>query len=480
MKLYKILLYIATSVGLLILIAAVFPEEGINIAGLHLRFPTIEQITVPKEERELRILLTQQQEEARKDLVSLNDSADYYKHLLDSGDTRFYFPQGNSNFFAPLFAQFDAIPQSGRTIRIVHYGDSQIEMDRLSSRLRAYMQRTFGGSGPGMVPFSPIILPYSLSHSASGALTQYAPYGDKGERRSNGNYGPLVNCHHLAGSASASFKASKSRFADSLTQQYSPVRLLFDKGEGTLSATLAGKHLPTQSKQCTAAGIHTIDWKLDSAVSALSLTLSGAGELYGVMLDGGAGVAVDNVPLRGCSGQQFTQIAERVLRDSYSQMDVGLIILQFGGNSMPYLKSEKSISTYTASIGRQIDRVHKVCPTAQILFIGPSDMSTSIGGRYQTYPYLPATVAALRDTAIAHGAAFWSLYDAMGGSGSMTAWVSRGLAGPDYIHYTQRGSEIMGDCLTNAFDNAYQYYRLLARIDSKKKEKKKLDTQLSK
>ena len=97
MKLYKILLYIATSVGLLILIAAVFPEEGINIAGLHLRFPTIEQITVPKEERELRILLTQQQEEARKDLVSLNDSADYYKHLLDSGDTRFYFPQGNSN-----------------------------------------------------------------------------------------------------------------------------------------------------------------------------------------------------------------------------------------------------------------------------------------------------------------------------------------------------------------------------------------------
>ena len=479
MKLYKIFLYIVASVGLLVIIAAVFPKDGLHIAGIDIRFPSVEQITVPKEESELRILLVEQHEEMQKDLLDLKDSSDYYRQLLDSGDTRFFFPNGNSNFFAPLFAQCDLSQTTGRIIRILHYGDSQIEMDRMSSRIRAYMQRTFGGGGPGMVPYSPIIRSLALGQSASGALTQYSPYGDSGIRRSNGNYGPLVNCHHLAGNASASFSASGSRFADSLTQHFSSVRLLFDNnGGGTISATLSGRHLAVINKVCTGAGINSIDWNLDTVVSAIKISVAGSGELYGVMLDEGAGVAVDNIPLRGCSGQQFTQIAKYVLENAYAQMDVGLIILQFGGNSVPYLKSEKSICTYASSIGRQIDRLHEVCPTAQILFIGPSDMSTSRGGSYQTYPMLPTVVETLRDTVVEHNAAFWSLFDAMGGEGSMTAWVSRGLAGPDYIHYTQRGSEIMGDCLAKSLENAYRYYQLQTRINAKEKEKNTLAAQL--
>ena len=48
----------------------------------------------------------------------------------------------------------------------------------------------------------------------------------------------------------------------------------------------------------------------------------------------------------------------------------------------------------------------------------------------------------------------------MGGRNSMPAWVAKGLGGADHIHFSQRGVDIMGDRLANAFDNMYRLYLL--------------------
>ena len=37
-------------------------------------------------------------------------------------------------------------------IRIIHYGDSQIEGDRMSNYLRTVLQKKFGGYGVGLIP----------------------------------------------------------------------------------------------------------------------------------------------------------------------------------------------------------------------------------------------------------------------------------------------------------------------------------------
>ena len=185
----------------------------------------------------------------------------------------------------------------------------------------------------------------------------------------------------------------------------------------------------------------------------------------GIMVDDGPGVAVDNIPMRGCSGHQFTQINRDQLAAAYAQMDVGLIILQFGGNSVPYLRGKQSIDAYCTNMGHQIDRLHQCCPGAKILFIGPSDMSTRENGELQTYPALPLVVESLQQMANAHGAAFWSIYHAMGGYNSMAAWVDQGLGGPDYIHFSQRGVDIMGDRLSKAFDNMYHIYKMRKEVE---------------
>ena len=115
-------------------------------------------------------------------------------------------------------------------------------------------------------------------------------------------------------------------------------------------------------------------------------------------------------------------------------------------------------------MGQQIDRLHQCCPQAKILFIGPSDMSTRENGELQSYPCLPQVVDSLRATANRHGAAYWSIYHAMGGQNSMSAWVNQGLGSPDYIHFSQRGVDIMGDRLSKAFDNMYQMYRMRKEV----------------
>lgn len=200
-------------------------------------------------------------------------------------------------------------------------------------------------------------------------------------------------------------------------------------------------------------------WRTDTVTNGIRLHVSGNADLYAITIDADSGgIAVDNIPMRGCSGQQFTLVPADRLARAYAQLDVGLVILQFGGNSMPYLRDDKAITKYCTSIGRQIDHVRRTCPGAKVLFIGPSDMSTRVRGQLQTYPQLPAVIDSLAATALRHGAAYWSIYHAMGGYNSMVQWKKEGLAGEDYVHFTTRGAELMGDRLVQALEASFNRY----------------------
>ena len=91
-------------------------------------------------------------------------------------------------------------------------------------------------------------------------------------------------------------------------------------------------------------------------------------------------------------------------------------------------------------------------------------MSTRLQGEMQSYPFLPTIIEGLQQMANEHGAAYWSIYHAMGGYNAMPAWVRQGLGGPDYLHFSQRGADIMGDRLAGAFENMYRIYRMRKEV----------------
>lgn len=463
MKSSKILLFLALVVALLAALCAAFPAEGIPVAGATLHFPSLTRILNPQRQMDVEAYLAEQDSIAEV-AATRQDSIVHLRRQMDSSDIRFWFPDGDDTFFDPLFAQMEQAGEQGRVLRVLHYGDSQIEMDRMTNRLRAYLQGLFGGGGPGLTSFATIIPSYSLTLNASGSLRRQSPFGDSTVARANGNYGPMLQDFRLSGNAVTNLSATTNRSADDRVRQFSRFTLLFNNRPGPLHVTFTDRSGGyTDERDCTLEGVQSLRWQLDSASSSVRIAVSGTADLYGVLLDDGPGVAVDNIPLRGSSGQQFKQVNQQQLTDAYSHMDVGLVILQFGGNAVPYLKGERGMSSYCKTVSYMIDCVHRCCPGAKVLFVGPSDMSTRDGGVMQTYPYLPTIVDSLRACANAHGAAYWSIYHAMGGRNSMTAWVSQGLGGADYLHFSQRGADVMGDRLARAFDNMYHLFLMRRR-----------------
>ncbi|MBK7867070.1 MAG: hypothetical protein IPJ75_08820 [Ignavibacteriales bacterium] len=55
-----------------------------------------------------------------------------------------------------------------RIVRVAHYGDSQIEGDRITSFLREFFQKEFGGEGVGYVPVDDITDNVNYFRSTSG------------------------------------------------------------------------------------------------------------------------------------------------------------------------------------------------------------------------------------------------------------------------------------------------------------------------
>ena len=189
------------------------------------------------------------------------------------------------------------------------------------------------------------------------------------------------------------------------------------------------------------------DFLPDSCVRC-EIHLQGKGKVYGVSLETATGVIVDNIPMRGCSGNIFTKIDSTQLSDFYRGTNTRLIILQFGGNMIPQTENPSTISGYVRTTLRQQVRYIRSCaPEASILFVGPSDMSTNIDGQMTTYPLVPYMDKLLKKMAAEEQIAYWSMYDAMGGKDSMVRWVEVGLAGSDYVHFTRAGANKVGKML---------------------------------
>ena len=177
-------------------------------------------------------------------------------------------------------------------------------------------------------------------------------------------------------------------------------------------------------------------------------------------MDSNTGISVDNVPMRGSSGLSFTSMNAKQLKTFYKNENVKMILMQFGGNIVPAVKTERQISYFCRKIRKQIEYILRLAPDATIVFIGPSDMSTSVDGQRQTYPMLPQIIDSLRHTANSAGIAYWDIYSAMGGRNSMLQWVGSdpALAGSDHVHFTNKGAQLIGEIMANSFMAHYDYY----------------------
>jgi lysophospholipase L1-like esterase len=120
---------------------------------------------------------------------------------------------------------------------------------------------------------------------------------------------------------------------------------------------------------------------------------------------------------------------------------------------------QAAIDRYGRSIALQIRNFKKWCPDASIVLIGPSDMCQKVDLDYITFPNLEKVRDALKQAAFDEKIAYFDTYAFMGGAGSMRKWVEEmqpPLAGPDYIHFTPKGSRKAGEGIVRAIEAQLQ------------------------
>lgn len=435
-----------------------FPAEGVEAGGVRLRFPSFEQSVKDIEEKKAAIDLDSLLQAVRKSYEMVQergDTLDFFKDYITSNPNRIHLPGDDYTYFDSLFALFDSAAANGMVARIVHYGDSQLEMDRISSELRQRLQERFGGSGPGMVPVLKPMSSVSISQNATGSLTRFALVSDTLAKWSpTHRYGPLTRFALLSGDARFNFRKAENRYAQENVKNISRVSVLLGHNSPGLSLSLKCDTLEVLRTTIDTArnDVTYVTWELPVSVGRGAISFSGEAEIYGIALDGGPGVAVDNVAMRGCSGNIFTSIDSTVMRQSFDKTGTRLIILQFGGNAMPGIGSRKAISIYLEKMVRQFEYFREVAPDAKLLFVGPADMSKSVNGSLVTWPLLPDLNDSLKTRCLADGVAYWDTFNMMGGAGSMKEWVNHNppLAGPDHIHFTTRGAAEVGSALAKS------------------------------
>ena len=472
MKPRGVALFVFSVLALVLACWFFIPAGGVKVGGVKMRFPSYESYLKKLKEGNTdpdvdSVLLA-----ARRTYEQMKESGDtlgFFKEFLSSSPNRVYLPDSGYAYFDSLFTEIERASSEDRIVRIMHYGDSQLEMDRISSVLRQELQDRFGGSGPGMVPLLKRISSVSVMQSAYGNMVRYARVSDSlSHWSSSDSFGPMTQYVSVYGSGRFNFRRTDNRYAQERAAYISKVSMLLGKNSPGLTLTLKCDTLAARTEVLDSASeeVTLVSWELPQDVVSGSVSITGDAVVYGVMLDGDSGVTVDNVALRGCSGAVFTSIDSASLRRSYELTDTRLIILQFGGNAMPGIASKKGITQYVEKIDEQLEYFKEVAPDATLLFVGPSDMCKSYDGWVTTWPLLPELNDSLKVHCLDHGVAYWDTFNMMGGSGSMRQWVNHNppLAGPDYIHFTTRGANEVGSTLAKSILAFYDLLQIRRKL----------------
>jgi hypothetical protein len=164
------------------------------------------------------------------------------------------YPEANSNSLRNVIIGnfLDSLKFSVGQIRVMYYGDSQIEGDRISSYLRSRLRNVGAGTGPGLfLPVMPVTYTQSVYIRSSANWKRYNYLSYKNGEISHNALGPFMAfCRYLPeGERSPSevrawVRIVPSKFSDSTTSSYDYLRILYRNPWGKVKIDVKPGDLP--------------------------------------------------------------------------------------------------------------------------------------------------------------------------------------------------------------------------------------------
>ncbi|HZY25625.1 MAG TPA: hypothetical protein VFE71_07350, partial [Bacteroidales bacterium] len=209
----------------------------------------------------------------------------------------------------PLQSFIDSLKTSRGQVRIIYYGDSQIEGDRITSYLRHSLRKGRGGSGPGLfLPVMPVMYTKSIWLRSSSNWKRYNYLSYKAGEISHRNLGPFMAiCRYLPDKDTAReiekayVKIRPSSFADSATATYDKLRIFYGNTAGKVNISIKGDdNLLYSDSLKRGEGYNEINCRLEGKKD-ITIEFRGrvSPDIYGISIESDSGVVVDNIPQRG-------------------------------------------------------------------------------------------------------------------------------------------------------------------------------------
>ena len=358
-------------------------------------------------------------------------------------------------FFARL-AKTDR-KEPGAVTRILHYGDSTIASDYISGTMRRRLQARFGDAGHGFI---------LVANPWEWYFHNDVTHASDGEWKASRLAGPIAldGMYGLGGVSFTSYGGGIAWFGTASRGDYGRSVSRFDlyyleqPGGGTVEVTMRGRPAERFSTrgESKVSRVHAVN--VDDGENKIAVRSAGNGpvRLFGVALERDTpGVVYDALGSHAAMAVYWQRQDRRHWKEQMALRDPALIVFQYGTNESDLWRLDRDV--YEKALAGLLDELHEVAPYASVLVVSPLDRAEVQNGRLATKAVILDLIAIQRRVALAHGAAFWSTFDAMGGDGSMAQWVKARpqLAGLDLTHPTPLGAEVLGDMLSGAVLRAF-------------------------
>jgi lysophospholipase L1-like esterase len=369
----------------------------------------------------------------------------------------------------PFWASLDRARARGARSGIVVFGNSLIASDGIINVVRRRLVERFGDAGPGLL-LADRMASYGPRDRTARAASGYRAETMASEGDRTIPFG-LAGVHHVSeGPASSRF---------SLVENAGVTLFWLDRAEGPqLSFRVeGGAWVPIERRGDGAARITPLDLASSMAEGAGSpswlevrapkagaviqgLTIEGQGHVRSGPT-GSGGIVLDTLGVPSADATLWLKTDEQIFQRQLRARDPALVVVMLGGNETRRLSWARSTR---AQIERDLRgllaRAHEGLPAperAACLVIGPID---AVQGAEAEDPFTPRSllrdvVAIERQVALEEGCAFFDLYAAMGGRGSLQRFHAADALHDDLNHPRGKGLDVLGQLIADALLDGY-------------------------
>lgn len=360
------------------------------------------------------------------------------------------FPSNHARFDA-LYQRLQRGQEEGVDgLSILHIGGSHVQAGVFSGRMRqnlcALSPQQPVGRGM-MFPFSVMGTngPRDYSFSSTGRWSKYKNV-DKSPEQTLGLAGACIVADDLSSTLSLHYSQpfeSVLLFGENLVDTAFVLPLIIADGDTIYAPRTSGES--------------GYEFMLSHPVTECTVALSGDScgsfAFRGMIVDPySGGISYSESGINGAAVPSWLKCA--AFQKELETVAPDLVIFGIGINDANV--QNFSPEQFKQNYRTLIHRIQTCNPDCAFLFITNNDCYLRAGRSKKTFNRNTEQVEqAFLELAGEYDGAVWNLYQLMGGYKSSARWVKAGLMRSDYVHFTQRGYELLGDLLYNAILQDY-------------------------